>query len=46
MLLLNITRKPYVGSRMTPMHLALSDIERKSQGHSYFEALYRVKEES
>ena len=31
---------------MTPSHLTLSDLEDQSQGHSDFNALYRVKEQS
>ncbi len=43
MLLININRKPYMGSQLS--YLALRDIEISSQGHSDFEALYLVKEQ-
>ncbi len=33
-------------SQMTPSHLTLSDLEGQSQGHSDFEALYPVTEQS
>ncbi len=41
MLLLNINRKPYIGSPLAPPHLTLSDIQSKgqSQGHRDFESL-------
>ncbi len=43
MLLFNINRKPYMGSPMTPSHFTMKG---QSQGHSNFEALYLVKEQS
>ncbi len=46
MLLLNINRKAYVGSPMTLSPLTLSGLERSSQVHSNFEALYLAKEQS
>ncbi len=47
MLLLNINRKPYMGSPIPPSHLTLSDLERSnSTRHQDFEALYLVKEPS
>ena len=33
-LLLNINRKPYMGSQMALSHLTLSDLERSNQGHT------------
>ncbi len=33
-------------SQMTPSHFTLSDLEGQIQGHSDFEALYLVKEQS
>ncbi len=33
-------------SQMTPPDLTLSDLEGQSQGHSDFEAVYLVKEQS
>ncbi len=41
MLLLNINRKPYMGSPMAPSHLSLKS---ESQGHSDFETVYLAKE--
>ncbi len=32
-LLLNIIRKPYMGSPIAPSHLPFSDLEDESQGH-------------
>ncbi len=46
MLLLNINRKPYVGSPMASSDLILSELEGKIQGHQNFEALYLAKEPS
>ncbi len=46
MLLLNINRKAYKGSPMTSSHMTLSDLESHNQGHSDFEALYLVKDQS
>ncbi len=46
MLLLNINRKPYMASPMTLSHLTLNDLESQSQGHSDFEVLYLVKDQS
>ncbi len=40
-----VTRKPYRESQMTP-HLTLRDIEGQSQGHSDFEDLFLVEEQS
>ncbi len=40
-LLLNLNGKPYMESPMAVSHLTL-----KGQGHSYFKALYLVKEPS
>ncbi len=36
MLVLNINRKPYMGSPMAISHLTLSDLEGQYQGHSHF----------
>ncbi len=51
MLLLDINRKPHMGSPMAASHLTLGDLERsnvnvKRQGHPDFEALYLAKEPS
>ncbi len=42
MLLLNVSRKPYLEILMAPSRLNLSDLERSSQDHP-FEVLYLVK---
>ncbi len=36
MLLLNINRKPYMGSQMAVLNLTCGDLEGQSQGHSRF----------
>ena len=41
-----VNRKAYMASPMTSSHLTLSDLESQVQGHSDFEALYLVKEQS
>ncbi len=38
--------KPYMENLLTPSHLTLDDLEGHSQGHSDFDALYLVKEQS
>ncbi len=35
-----------MGSPVTLSHLTLGDLEGQIQGHSHFEALYLVKEQS
>ncbi len=45
-LLLNINRKPHIGSPITPSHLTLRDLECQSQGHSNFKSLFLIKEPS
>ncbi len=45
-LLLNINKKPYMGSPMAPSHLTLSDLKGQTQGHQDFDALYLAKEPS
>ncbi len=35
-----------MGSTVTLSHLTLGDLERSNSGHSDFEALYLVKEQS
>ncbi len=45
MLLLDTTRKAYMGSPMTLSHLTLSDLKGQIQGHSDFEPLYLVKQQ-
>ncbi len=42
-LLLDTNRKPYMGSLTAPLELTLKG---QTQGHSYFEGLYLVKEPS
>ena len=46
MLLFNISQKEYVGSPFVQSHLTLVTSIGRSQGHSDFEALYVVKEQS
>ncbi len=41
---LNINRKPYMGSSMAPSHLNLSNLESQTQGPWNFEALHLVNE--
>ncbi len=43
MLLLNINRKPYVGSPMTLPHLTLSDLERSNSKSPKFRSLISHK---
>ncbi len=43
MLLLNINRKPYMGSPMTPSHLTLSDLERPISKSLRFQRLISRK---
>ncbi len=46
MLLFNINTKAYVGSLFVQLPFILVTLIGQSQGHSDFEALYRVKERS
>ena len=46
MLLLDTSVKPYMGSPMTLSDLTWKIFKGQSQGHSDFEALYLVKEQS
>ncbi len=43
MWLLDINKKPYMGSPMTLSYLNLSDLERSKSSHSDFNVLYLVK---
>ncbi len=44
MLLLNMNRKPYMGSPMEQSNLMLNDLEGSTPGNQYFKALYLVIE--
>ncbi len=46
MLPLNISRKPYMWSTMSLLHLILSDPESESQDRSDLEAFYLIKDSS
>ncbi len=46
MLLFNMIRKAYGGSPFVQLYLTLVTLIGLSQGHSDFEALYLVKEQS
>ena len=37
MLVLNINRKPYMGTPLTPSHLTLNGVERSKACHLHFE---------
>ncbi len=46
MLLFSINRKAYVGGPFVQLHLTLVTLIGRGQGHSDFETLYLVKEQS